>query len=169
MKKIILLLALTCCFSCKQTEGNSPDITPKTSTITETANEIDRIEPPHWWTGFKNTKLQLLVKHPDISKATFTIVYPGIKIDNFKKGESPNYLFIDLDITKHTKPGKFNIIFEFTNGKKLTQTYELKARTKPVENYIGFDSSDVLYLITPDRFANGDTTNDMPHKRSGST
>lgn len=162
MKKIILVTLLTFLFSCNtKEEKTNIDTTKLSSTaVTETKNDIERIEPPHWWTGFKNTKLQLLVKHPEISKATFTIIYPGIKIDNVKKGESPNYLFIDLDITEYAKPGKFNIVFEFENGNKLTQTYELKQRVKAAKDYIGFDSSDVLYLITPDRFANAKPEND---------
>lgn len=160
MKKIILLIALTCCFSCKQTGETSSDTIPKTPEVIEIKNDIERVEPPHWWIGFKNTKLQLLVKHPEIAKTTPTISYSGIEIETIKKGESPNYLFIDLDITEHTKPGKFNIVFEFENGNKLTQTYELKERTKAAKDYIGFDSSDVLYLISPDRFANAKPEND---------
>ncbi|WP_430411272.1 glycoside hydrolase family 13 protein [Kordia sp.] len=171
MKKIIIATLLTFFFSCNtKEEKTNIDTTNISSTeVTETANEINRIEPPYWWTGFKNTKLQLLVKHPEIAKTTPEISYAGIKIENSKKGESPNYLFINLDISKNTKPGKFNITFKSENGTKLTQTYELKQREKPAEDYIGFDSSDVLYLITPDRFANGDTSNDIPLKKSGMT
>jgi len=161
MKKTILLILILCCFSCKQTEDKSSDSVQKTAEVTEIKNDIERVEPPNWWTGFKNTKLQLLVKHPEISKATPKISYAGITIEKVTKGESPNYLFIDLDISEQTKPGKFNINFEFENGSTLAQTYELKERTKPTENYIGFDSSDVIYLITPDRFANAKPENDI--------
>jgi len=172
MKKILLVTVLALLFSCNNKEEKiNLDTTTKISSseITETKNDINRIEPPHWWTGFKNLKLQLLVKHAEIAKAKPTISHAGIAIKKVTKGESPNYLFIDLEIAKATQAGKFNIEFKFENGKKLTQTYELKARTKSAEDYIGFNSSDVLYLITPDRFANGDVTNDIPLKKSGST
>lgn len=169
MKKIILLTVLICCFSCKQTVDKSSDTTSKTTEITEIKNEIERIEPPYWWIGFKNIKLQLLIKHPEISKATPKISFTGVSIEKVHTTESPNYLFIDLNITENAKVGKFNIEFKLENNTTLTQTYELKTRTKSAKDYIGFDSSDVLYLITPDRFANGDTTNDIPRKRSGIT
>ncbi|WP_420570919.1 glycoside hydrolase family 13 protein [Kordia sp.] len=167
MKKIIVLIILVFCFSCKQIKETPSDATSKTLEVTEIKNDIERIEPPYWWTGFKNTNLQLLVKHPDIAKATPTIANTNINIKKVQQGQSPNYLFIDIDIAKNTAAGKFNITFQFKNETILTQTYELKKRVKKAEDYIGFNSSDVLYLITPDRFANGDTTNDIPMKRSG--
>ncbi|WP_046757846.1 glycoside hydrolase family 13 protein [Kordia jejudonensis] len=168
MKKAIVFILLICFFSCKKTEDPTSDAAQKTTEVTETKNDIERVEPPYWWTGFKNTKLQLLVKHPNIANATPTIADKSINIEKVQKGESPNYLFIDLNIGKAT-PGKFNIEFKLQNDKTLTQTYELKTREKVAKDYIGFDSSDVLYLITPDRFANGDTSNDIPLKKSGVT
>ena len=123
-------------------------------------SQIERIEPPNWWVGFKNTELQLLVKHDKISEAQPEVSYEGVTIKKVSKGESPNYLFIDLNIAESTKAGTFNIVFKLKNGKSITQSYELKTREKPSNDYVGFDSSDVIYLITPDRFANGNTSND---------
>jgi glycosidase len=123
--------------------------------------EIDRVEPPNWWVGFKNTQLQLLVHHLNISDARLQISYPGVQIDKINKAKSPNYLFVDLTISKETKAGKFDMVFTFENGEEKTYTYELKSREKPAEDYIGFNSSDVIYLITPDRFANGNPSNDQ--------
>ena len=122
---------------------------------------IERIEPSNWWVGFKNDKLQLLVKHPNIGKSKVSISYTGITIEKEHKAKSPNYLFLDLKIDKLTKAGKFNIVFTFDNGKKLTHTYELKDREKLADAYVGFNSSDVIYLITPDRFANSNSKNDI--------
>lgn len=123
-------------------------------------SQVKRIEPPHWWIGFKNTELQLLVNHDNISDAQPEISYPGVIIKKVSKGESPNYLFIDLKIIETARPGTFKIIFKFKNGKKITQPYELKSREKLSSEYIGFNSSDVIYLITPDRFANSKPAND---------
>ncbi|HLT32288.1 MAG TPA: alpha-amylase family glycosyl hydrolase, partial [Aquaticitalea sp.] len=123
-------------------------------------SQVDKIEPPNWWVGFKNTELQLLVHHDNIAEALPEISYQGVAIKKVSKGESPNYLFIDLEIAQSAKPGTFNIVFKFKNGKEITQAYELKSREKPSDEYRGFDSSDVIYLITPDRFANGNPTND---------
>ncbi|HMR16696.1 MAG TPA: cyclomaltodextrinase N-terminal domain-containing protein, partial [Mariniflexile sp.] len=122
--------------------------------------QIARIEPPNWWVGFKNDQLQLLVNHPNISSATPYLSYAGVSIKKVHKADSPNYLFIDLEIEKSAKAEKFDLVFKFDNGEEITQTYELKSRNKPASDYVGFNSSDVIYLITPDRFSNGDPTND---------
>ncbi len=124
-------------------------------------HDIERVEPYNWWIGFKNQTLQLLVKDENINTANVEISYKGVTIERIVKGTSPNYLFIDLNIAKTTKPGKFNLYFKFENGKEKIQTYELKSRVKPADEYVGFNSSDAIYLITPDRFANGDKSNDI--------
>ena len=123
--------------------------------------QVNRMEPPNWWVGFKNENLQLLVHHPNIGTTTPKISYPGVSIIKVNKAKSLNYLFIDIAIDKTAKPGTFNIIFEPEKGKKITHSYELKAKSKPSEEFIGFNSSDAIYLITPDRFANGNEANDI--------
>ncbi|WP_178990669.1 glycoside hydrolase family 13 protein [Winogradskyella schleiferi] len=129
-------------------------------TVTEIKNDIQRIEPPNWWTGFKNQKLQLLVKHPNIGTANPIINYSGVSIEKFHGADSPNYLFINLKISETAKAGKFNIRFQLEDDSELIQSYELKSRKIPAEDYVGFDSSDAIYLITPDRFANANPKND---------
>jgi glycosidase len=122
------------------------------------ALQITRVEPENWWVGMKNKTLQILVYGPDIALATPKIQHAGIKIKEVAKTDNPNYLFLYIDISSDTKPGMVPI--QFTEGKeKLTFNYPLKARTDK-SGAFGFDPSDVLYLITPDRFANGNTTND---------
>jgi glycosidase len=126
-----------------------------------THNDINRIEPPNWWVGFESKILQLLINHPNISEAIPQIDYKGVSIHKVHKADSPNYLFIDLIINESTLPGVFDIVFNQSNKEGLIQRYELKARSKAATDYKGFDSSDVIYLITPDRFANGDSSNDI--------
>ena len=123
--------------------------------------QIERVEPPNWWTGFENEDLQLLVYGKDIGKAVPQIDYNGVSIEKVHQAESPNYLFIDLSIAREAEAGKFTIEFETPGGKLETYEYELKQRSKPAEDFVGFDSSDAIYLITPDRFANGDPSNDI--------
>ena len=127
-------------------------------------HEIERLEPLNWWVGFKNSELQLLVKHPNITYAIPEIIYPGVSLKKVYRADSPNYLFIDLTIDKTTKAGKFNIIFRFENGDEKIHTYELKFRKNPAEDYRGFDSSDVIYLVTPDRFSNGNPSKYIKEK-----
>ncbi|MCM4155617.1 glycoside hydrolase family 13 protein [Gramella sp. AN32] len=122
--------------------------------------QIERIEPPNWWIGFENAELQLLVYGKEVGKAQVGIDYPGVEIEKIHQAKSKNYLFIDLNISAAAKPGIMKISFTDDNKKKEIKEYELKVRTKKAEEFIGFDNSDVLYLITPDRFANADTSND---------
>jgi len=121
---------------------------------------LNRVEPPFWWAGFKNPSLQLMVYGERISETKPEISYQGVQLVATSSIENPNYLFLDLSLAPTVKPGKFDILFK-QNGKTIiSSTYELKAREKGSSQRVGFNSSDVMYLIMPDRFANGDSTND---------
>jgi glycosidase len=143
--------------ACKETEAGSPQTEP----VGVSNTSLTRVEPPNWWIGMKDNSLQLLVNHPNIGTTTPEINYSGISIKKVHKAKSPNYLFIDLEVSETADAGKFDIIFKIDNQEELKHTYELKSRVKSSEDYVGFDSSDAIYLITPDRFANGDPTNDI--------
>ncbi|GGD14507.1 glycoside hydrolase family 13 protein [Hyunsoonleella pacifica] len=155
---LLFLVALTT--ACKKEVNMSKEEFSVPSEAIE-QNDINRVEPMHWWIGFKNPKLQLLVHHPNISKWEPKIAHQGVVIKKVYQGDSPNYLFIDLHIAESTVAGKFNIIFQKEGEKDLLHTYELKKRQSPSDDFKGFDSSDVVYLITPDRFANGNPKNDV--------
>lgn len=120
---------------------------------------IDHLEPPFWWAGMKNPKLQILVHGNNIAELDPQIDYPGVKISQVIKVENPNYLFVDLLIS-NAKPGTFTI--NFNRGKKTVEKYqyELRVRQEGSSDRPGFTTSDALYLITPDRFANGNPGND---------
>ncbi|HRC31915.1 MAG TPA: alpha-amylase family glycosyl hydrolase [Bacteroidia bacterium] len=121
---------------------------------------IDRIDPPHWWTGFINQNLQLCVHGNNISATTPAINYSGVTITNVIRPENKNYLFIDLKIDESAKPGVMNI--QFTGGKKnITFPYLIKQRNISSAGKKGLNTSDAIYLMMPDRFANGDTKNDV--------
>lgn len=121
---------------------------------------ISKVEPMNWWVGMNNTELQILVYGEDIATTIPEINYEGVTIESIKKVENSNYVFIYLNIDKTTQPGKFPIIFK--SGKKTVAEYEyeLKERNKKENIQQGFDASDVIYLIMPDRFSNGDPSND---------
>jgi glycosidase len=125
------------------------------------AQKIDRIEPAYWWVGMENNQLELMIYGKDISQFTPSIDNKNIQILDIKKTENSNYLFLNLDLSKAVS-GKFNINFS-KKGKRIdfSVAYELKARNKDSKLKEGFNSSDVIYLITPDRFANGDVANDV--------
>ncbi|GHT74250.1 alpha-amylase [Bacteroidia bacterium] len=122
------------------------------------ALNIDRVEPAFWWTGMNNPELQILVHGKNIARSQVQLDYPDVRIKEVVKVENPNYLFIYLEIGKEARPGTLNLIFN-EGKKKVIQGYELKERANSIGAQ-GFNASDVLYLIMPDRFANGDTKND---------
>ncbi len=122
--------------------------------------DIKRVEPMFWWAGMKNPGLQLMVYGENISGAEVSLRYPGIHIVSVSKVENPNYLFIDLHLSPATKPGKVDILFQKKGQTVGTFPYELKERREGSSLRTGFNSSDVIYLITPDRFVNGDPSND---------
>jgi len=122
------------------------------------AINITRVEPANWWVGMKNHELQVMVYGPGIGQSTVTVNYPGIRIKEVAKTDNPNYLFVYLNIGAGAKPGLVPLHFTNSTG-KLTYKYPLWARTDR-SGAQGFNASDVLYLITPDRFANGNPDND---------
>ncbi|MBT1696874.1 cyclomaltodextrinase N-terminal domain-containing protein [Fulvivirgaceae bacterium PWU4] len=119
------------------------------------------VEPPFWWTGMKNPSVQILFhnKDADLSSLSATVKYDGVTISETKTVENPHYLFVTLNISPTAKAGKVPVTF--TAGKKtFTYQYEIKSKSGDTNRIQGFNSSDVLYLIMPDRFANGDPAND---------
>ncbi|WP_445664912.1 glycoside hydrolase family 13 protein [Fodinibius sp. AD559] len=121
---------------------------------------IERVEPLHWWVGMENAELQVMIYGDDIGELSPAVDYKGVTIKRIQKVENDNYLFVYLDISKDTDPGKFDIILSRDGDQELKYTYELKEREQNSAQREGFNSSDVMYLITPDRFANGNPGND---------
>ena len=118
-----------------------------------------RVEPPFWWTGFKETGLQLMVHGENISEFSPVIDYPAVTIQQVVRVKSPNYLFVYLDVGSGAKPGEFDITFSH-DGEVLKHRYHLQAKNPDPEHTRAFSSADTIYLITPDRFANGNPDND---------
>ena len=129
-------------------------------TLSKLFSQIEKVHPPNWWIGFEDQNLQLLVKANDINEYDVEINSPGISLVEIHKADSPNYLFLDLKISTLSKEGDFEILFK-RSEEKLSYNYNLKKRRSYKLQNEGFDSSDVLYLITPDRYANGDHNNDI--------
>jgi glycosidase len=125
------------------------------------AQKIDRIEPPNWWVGMNHSQLEIMVYGKEIAKYKPSIDSEYIQLIDTKRTENENYLFLNLDLSKAVT-GTFTIDF-LKAGKRnnFSIEYELKERAENSKNRKGFDSSDAIYLITPDRFANGDTSNDI--------
>ncbi|MCB0571286.1 MAG: cyclomaltodextrinase N-terminal domain-containing protein, partial [Phaeodactylibacter sp.] len=124
-------------------------------------DRISRIEPPNWWVGMKNPALQLMVHGNAISALHPSIDYPGVRIERVIQVENPNYLFINLLIEPQARPGKLEMAFSHDGRVVERHSYELRARAPGAAEIEGFTNADAMYLITPDRFANGDPDNDL--------
>ncbi|MGF7232710.1 glycoside hydrolase family 13 protein [Arachidicoccus sp.] len=121
---------------------------------------LERVVPMFWWTNMVNPHLQLLVHGNKIADCKVQLKYKGVTLQKVNKVENPNYLFLDLWIDKNTKPGSFDIVFSAKGKKDLHYTYQLKQQDKSPNRIQGVTDKDLIYLIMPDRFSNGDTTND---------
>ena len=120
--------------------------------------QIDKIEPPFWYAGMQNPELQVLFYGKDISQFQVT-VSNGIKILNVKRTENPNYIFVTID-TKKVAASDFMFTFKNNHNETFTQKYSLQKRRENSAQRKSFDSSDMMYLLMPDRFANGNRNND---------
>ena len=121
---------------------------------------IKNLEPLNWWVGMQHQQLQLMVHAENIAQTTPIIDYAGVSIVNTETTDNRNYLFINLNISPSTKAGSF--VMAFTQAGKVVAhvKYSLQERAKNSANRQGFSARDAIYLIVPDRFANGNPAND---------
>ena len=114
---------------------------------------INKINPTNWYVGMQNSNVQLLVYGIKLSEAIIKLnPYKGVKLKKVQFVENPNYAFLDVEISRIAKPGILEIVFGQT---KIN--YELKSKSA---NPLGLNQSDFIYLLMPDRFSNGDESND---------
>ncbi|MCZ4338073.1 glycoside hydrolase family 13 protein [Shewanella colwelliana] len=132
--------------------------TPLTLMAEEASSKL-RVEPLNWWAGMKNPQLQLMVHGQRIADSMVSIEATQIKLLGVQHSDNNNYLFINLDTT-NAPAQAFSITLTNIDGAKHTLAYQLKAREPGSKQRQGFSNKDAIYLITPDRFANGDPNND---------
>lgn len=126
---------------------------------TARAMEIKKMAPSFWWAGMKNPELQILLYGEDLALSDVSVSGEGICLKEIVRQDNPNYLLLYLDLSE-AKAQTFQILLKH-GKKKLQIPYELKSRVRRGEDVKGFTSEDVLYLIMPDRFANGNPENDV--------
>lgn len=126
---------------------------------TAQAMEIKKVAPSFWWAGMKNPELQILLYGENLALSDVSVSGEGIYLKETVRQDNPNYLLLYLDLSE-TKAQTFQILLKH-GKKKLQISYELKSRVRRGEDVKGFTSEDVLYLIMPDRFANGNPENDV--------
>src|SRR5208283_3543640 len=143
MKRILLLLCVILFFQC----------------LIAQAPHVVKIEPPNWWTEMKLNKIQLMVYGDHLDGVQATTLSREITVLKTYSPPNHSYAFIDIKIKKNAKPGLQSLTLSSRMGRTVLSFPLLKRRHSAAEHQ-GFNSSDVIYLIVPDRFANGDTSND---------
>ena len=149
----ITLLALAGLASCSTAVFDPAAVADATSA------QVTRVEPLSWWTGMK-MPLQLMVQGEGISGYEVTIEGgAGVSVEKINKADSPNYLFVDVKISPKAEPGTYYIVFT-KDGESFKYPYEIASRKEGSAERESFTTADMIYLIMPDRFANGDPSND---------
>ena len=125
------------------------------------ALQVDRIEPTNWYVGLDRAvpSVQLMVYGQGIRDAEVTTQYDGVTIDSLVRLDSPNYLLIYMNMSG-AQPGVMDLNFKLGKAKK-TVKYELCRREKSGRDRVGFSNADVLYMLMPDRFADGNPANNQ--------
>lgn len=153
LRNIIMSIAVTALVACTGNNAFNPASTP------DAGSRVERVEPLSWWVGMK-TPLQLLVKGDGISSCTVSIEGgSGVKVRSIHKADSPDYLFIDVAVAADAVPGNYWLVFS-RDGETFKYPYEIMLRKDGSAQRKSFTTADMVYLIMPDRFANGDPSND---------
>ncbi len=127
----------------------------------DAAPRIDKVEPPNWWTGHTFNPIQILLTGQDLKGATVTTASHGFKIDVRASSDDGRYLFVYLDIGKNVRPGSFQFQVKSASG-TAQFTFAVDPPLETKGRFQSFTAADVIYLIMPDRFSNGDASNDSP-------
>ncbi|GAB4312169.1 MAG: glycoside hydrolase family 13 protein [Bacteroidales bacterium] len=122
---------------------------------------VERIEPPNWWAGMEDDTLQIMLYGNDLANLNVELNGEGISLIETARVESPDYLFCYLLLSKDMPPGKFEIILKDGKKEVCRKSYPVYKREEWSRDRRGFGPEDVIYLVTPDRFANGTPENDF--------
>ncbi|MGI9067335.1 MAG: alpha-amylase family glycosyl hydrolase [Pyrinomonadaceae bacterium] len=122
---------------------------------------ITKVDPPSWWAGHTINPVRLLVNGQNLVGARVRSTNPAIQVSEVFVNRSGSYLFVSVRIAGAARPGSHPLIVETAAG-RATIPFTIELPLNPKTHFQGITSDDVIYLIMPDRFANGDQTNDRP-------
>ncbi|HSP89155.1 MAG TPA: alpha-amylase family glycosyl hydrolase, partial [Ignavibacteriaceae bacterium] len=122
--------------------------------------KINKIEPPNWWAGMNRDEVQLMVYGENLTSLKASFDNEDIEVVEIHKIDNPSYAFIDIEISSGIEPGTYKLTLE-NAGSKTEFNYPIIQRETEKENHMGFTPDDIIYLIMPDRFSNGDPSNDI--------
>ena len=152
MKKTILMAAVALSAACSAPRPLNP------ADVEEATEQVTRVEPLSWWTGMK-TDLQLMVQGPDIASYDVSIPGGGLKVTQIHKADSPNYLFVDVEVSAQAPADTYYLVFS-KEGESFKYPYIIREREKGSAGRGSFTVADMIYLIMPDRFASAFGDND---------
>jgi glycosidase len=128
---------------------------------------VEKIEPPNWWANYSVNPVRVLVRGTNLGGAN--VIAPsnsGLKAYNFRASENGHYLFFDVEIASDAKAGKYNLKIETRSG-TTNAPFEIAPKLSRVGRFQGYTPDDVIYFLLPDRFADGDQSNNDPAKSKG--
>ena len=126
---------------------------------------VERVEPPHWWVGMQEPALQLVLEGPGVAALQARLDRPDINLESTQRGDSPNYLFLQLRIAPGARPGPVDIELTQDGQPRQHLAYELRERAQGSAQRQGFGPRDAVYLVVPDRFAQGGSAVKAPDPR----
>lgn len=153
IKNVIMGITMAALLSCSGHPAFDPETTP------DAGERVGHVEPLSWWVGMK-TPLQLMIAGDGISEYNVRIEGgSGVKVKEIHKADSPDYLFVDVAVAGDAVPGKYWLVFS-DGQQSFKYPYEISLRESGSSSRKSFTTADMIYLIMPDRFANGDPSND---------
>ena len=155
MKKTVLALTVSCALTAC---SGGPAVVDPASVQDATCQEIKRVEPLSWWVGMQ-TDLQLLVQGPEIASFEVAVAGKGLSVKGVHKTESPNFVFVDVEVSAQAQPGTYYFIFS-KDGITFKYPYLINAREEGSAQRESFSTADMIYLVMPDRFASAFQDND---------
>ena len=152
LNNLLIPFVMMAVVSCTAAEPFDP------ASVADAEGQVTRVEPLSWWVGMK-TPLQLLVQGERISDFDVKMEGGGARVKQLHKADSPNYLFVDVEVDADAAPGTRYLVF--TRGEEQFKLpYELDARREGSRERESFTTADAIYLLMPDRFADGDPSID---------
>ena len=127
----------------------------------QSAPQVLKIEPPNWWAGHSINPVRVMIRGKNFSGASVETVGSGIKVGNVKVNDAGTYLFVDVTIDEHARPGRRSLRIKTGNG-SVEAPFEISEPLARTGRFQGFTPDDVLYLIMTDRFSDGDPSNNDP-------
>jgi glycosidase len=134
--------------------------------LAQSAPEVLKVEPPNWWAGHSINPVRVLIRGRNLTGGRLEARGDGIKASSISVNQAGTYAFVDLVIDRLAAPGPRPLVITTSNGNAVAQ-FEISNPLPRNGRFQGFTPDDVMYLIMPDRFSNGDTSNDDPSTSRG--